>query len=267
MHSIRNDRRRFLRLSVITAAASAWAWALPGRQARAQEAAPVRQGPPRLRFAVIGLNHDHINGQVDAVMRGGGELRRFFAKEPDLAAGFAKRYPQAKLARSEQEILEDQSITAGASARRSPTSARRSASEVMRHGKDFMSDKPGMTTLAAAGRRPQGAGARRSGSTRSSTASGTRTSATVKAGELVKAGAIGKVIQTIGLGPHRMNPETRPAWFFEKARYGGILCDIASHQFDQFLFFTGSTRGRDRRLAGGQRAPSRVSRASRTSAT
>jgi predicted dehydrogenase len=66
--------------------------------------------------------------------------------------------------------------------------------------------------------------------------------ATVRAGELVKAGAIGQVIQTIGLGPHRMNAPTRPAWFFERDKYGGILCDIASHQFDQFLFFTGSTK-------------------------
>jgi predicted dehydrogenase len=66
--------------------------------------------------------------------------------------------------------------------------------------------------------------------------------ATIKAGELVKAGAIGQVIQTIGMGPHHMNPRTRPAWFFERERYGGILCDIGSHQCEQFLFFTGSTR-------------------------
>ena len=39
-----------------------------------------------------------------------------------------------------------------------------------------------------------------------------------------------------------MNIKTRPAWFFERPRYGGILCDIASHQADQFLFFTGSTQ-------------------------
>jgi predicted dehydrogenase len=64
----------------------------------------------------------------------------------------------------------------------------------------------------------------------------------VKAGELVKAGAIGQVIQTIGLGPHRMTPKSRPEWFFDRDRFGGILCDIASHQFDQFLFFTGSTK-------------------------
>ena len=66
--------------------------------------------------------------------------------------------------------------------------------------------------------------------------------ATVKAGELVKAGAIGQVVQTIGMGPHRMNIKSRPEWFFDKATYGGIITDIGSHQFDQFLFFTGSTQ-------------------------
>ena len=66
--------------------------------------------------------------------------------------------------------------------------------------------------------------------------------ATVKAGELVKAGIIGNVIQTIGMGPHRMNPGSRPEWFFDKKYFGGIITDIGSHQFDQFLFFTGSTK-------------------------
>jgi predicted dehydrogenase len=66
--------------------------------------------------------------------------------------------------------------------------------------------------------------------------------ATVRAGELVKNGANRREIQTIGMGPHKMTPETRPAWFFERPRYGGILCDIGSHQGDQFLYFTGSTQ-------------------------
>ena len=111
----------------------------------------------------------------------------------------------------------------------------------MRHGKDFMVDKPGMTTLEqlAEVRRVQAETGRIY-----SIFYGERfeNRATISAGELVAAGAIGQVIQTIGLGPHRMNPATRPAWFFERERYGGILCDIASHQSDQFLFFTGSTR-------------------------
>jgi predicted dehydrogenase len=64
--------------------------------------------------------------------------------------------------------------------------------------------------------------------------------AAVQAGELAQAGAIGKVVQTIGLGPHRMNPGSRPDWFFDPGKAGGILCDIGSHQSDQFLFYTNS---------------------------
>jgi predicted dehydrogenase len=113
--------------------------------------------------------------------------------------------------------------------------------QVMRAGKDYMVDKPGMTTLEqlAEVRKVQ-AQTRRIYSIMYSERFENR--ATVKAGELVKAAAIGKVVQTIGLGPHRTNISTRPKWFFETARYGGILCDIASHQADQFLYFTGSTR-------------------------
>src|SRR6185503_14434199 len=111
---------------------------------------------------------------------------------------------------------------------------------VMQHGKDYMVDKPGITTLdqLAEVRRVQ-AETKRIYSILYSERHENR--ATVRAGELVQAGAIGKVVQTIGLGPHRMNPKTRPAWFFDRESYGGILCDIGSHQFDQFLFFTGST--------------------------
>ena len=199
-----------------------------------------RNVPSRIKFAAIGLNHGHINGQVDAVQRGGGELISFYAKEPDLAAAFTKRFPQAKLARSEDEILEDKTIqlvvSASIPAERAPLGIR-----VMQHGKDFMADKPGVTTLAqlAEARRVQ-AQTRKIYSIMYSERFENK--ATVKAGELVKAGAIGKVIQTIGLGPHRMIPKTRPPWFFERERYGGIICDIASHQADQFLFFTGSTK-------------------------
>lgn len=195
---------------------------------------------PRIRFAAIGLNHGHINSQVKAVLRGGGELVSFFAKEPDLVAKFTQDFPQAKPARSEKEILEDRSIQLIASAA-IPNERAALGIEVMRHGKDFMVDKPGVTSLEqlAEVRRVQESTHRIYSITYSERL---ENPATVKAGELVKAGAIGRVIQTIGLGPHRANYPTRPPWFFEKKHYGGIICDIASHQFDQFLFFTGSTK-------------------------
>jgi predicted dehydrogenase len=231
-------RRDFLKSS-LTAAGAAWS-ATRARRASAQDKDDAPKRPARIKFAAIGLNHNHINGQVDAVIRGGGELVSFFAKEPDLADAFAKRYPQARLARSEREILEDPALELIVSAS-IPNERAPLGIEVMRHGKDFMVDKPGITTLEqlAEVKRVQ-AETRRIYSILYSERLENR--ATVKAGALVKGGAIGKVIQTIGMGPHRLNPRTRPAWFFEHERYGGILCDIASHQFDQFLFFTGSTR-------------------------
>jgi len=232
----RTDRREFLMSSLGTAAAMTFT---PPARAAAQDT-PRPAGAPRIRFGVIGLNHDHINGQTQAVTRGGGELVSFFAKEPDLAAAYMKRFPGAKLARSEKEVLEDPTIQLIVSAS-IPNERAPLGIQAMRHGKDFMSDKPGMTTLEqlAEARKVQ-AETKRIYSIMYSERHDQRS--TVKAGELVKAGAIGNVIQTVGLGPHRMNPKVRPSWFFERERYGGIICDIASHQFDQFLFFTGSTQ-------------------------
>jgi predicted dehydrogenase len=112
----------------------------------------------------------------------------------------------------------------------------------MRAGKDFMSDKPGATTLAQLEdvRRVQAETKRIYSILYSERL---ESAATVRAGELVKQGEIGTVVQTIGVGPHRIHPPDRPEWFWDPAKFGGILCDIGSHQFDQFLFFTGSTRG------------------------
>ena len=234
-----NDRRAFLRQSLSGVAVSALAAARPGRAA-AQQPASAPAKTARIRFAAIGLNHGHINGQTEAVIRGGGELVSFYAPEDDLAAAYSKRFPQAKRVKDEREILEDAGVklvvSAAIASERAPLGIR-----VMKHGKDFMADKPGITTLEqlAEVRKVQ-AETKRIYSICFSERLENR--ATVKAGELVKAGAIGDVIQTIGLGPHRLNAPTRPAWFFEREKYGGILCDIASHQFDQFLFFTGSTK-------------------------
>jgi predicted dehydrogenase len=195
---------------------------------------------PSIRFSAIGLNHGHIYGQVDALLEAGAEFVSFYASEPNLVAQFAKGYPQSRLAGSIEEILEDETIHLIASAaipcERAPLGI-----SVMKHGKDFMSDKPGFTTLAqlAEARQVQ-AQTGRIYSIYFSERLGNR--ATVKAGELVKAGAIGRVVQTVGLGPHRIGLYDRPDWFFRREQYGGILTDIASHQVDQFLFFTCSTQ-------------------------
>jgi predicted dehydrogenase len=238
-------RRDFLKLSLATSAGIAAMVDTFGAIAKktpkeyrykASRSAPANS----IRFSVIGMNHGHIYGQVGALLRGGGKLVSYYAKEADLVEDFAKRYPEAKKAGSEKEILEDNSIQLIVSAS-IPIDRAPLGIQAMKHGKDFMADKPGIITLEqlAEVRKVQKE-TKRIYSIMYSERFENR--ATVKAGELVKAGAIGNVVQTIGLGPHRMNIKSRPEWFFDKATYGGIICDIASHQFDQFLYFTNSTQ-------------------------
>jgi predicted dehydrogenase len=189
----------------------------------------------KLRFAVIGINHAHIHGQIDCLLRAGAEFVGFHAPEDDLAKPFAERYPQAPRAADRKRLLEDTSISLIASAGipfdRAPLGI-----DAMRHGKDYMTDKPGMTSLQqlADVRRVQ-AETRRIYSVCYSEHFETRS--TVKAGELVAAGAIGKVINTTGLGPHKLKNLPRPDWFYQREKTGGVLTDIASHQCEQFLFF------------------------------
>ena len=248
MKTFYSNRRKFLRQAATTAAGFAalptFAQETPGNyRADALTYPGVEEkyaGPPRIQFSVIGINHGHIYSQVEAVKRGGGELVSFHAKETDLAEAFSKRFPEAKRVNDEKEILENKAIQLVLSSiipdERAPLGIR-----VMQHGKDYMVDKPGIITLdqLAQARKVQ-RDTKRIYSIMYSERLENR--ATIKAGDLVKEGAIGKVIQTIGLGPHRMNAPTRPSWFFEKKRFGGIITDIGSHQFDQYLFFTGSKK-------------------------
>jgi predicted dehydrogenase len=194
---------------------------------------------PKIRFSAIGLNHGHIYGQVNLLLRAGADLVSFYAAEPELAVAFAGIYPDARQAASAQEILEDESIQLIVSAA-IPSDRGPLGVAVMQHGKDYMSDKPALTTLdqLAEARRVQA----ETGQIFSVCYSERfENPASVRAGELIHAGAIGQVVQTIGMGPHRTNLPSRPEWFFQRERYGGILADIASHQMDQFLFYTGST--------------------------
>ena len=238
-----NDRRNFIKSAIGISAGILTAGHLSGNTF-SPFLLPLNKKTqtPRIRFSVIGMNHGHIYGMVNSVIRGGGELVAFHANESDLAAAFAKTYPQARRVQTEAEILNDNSVQLVLSSiipnERAPLGIR-----VMEHGKDYMVDKPGITSLSqlVAVRKVQ----KKTKRIFSIVYSGRLESkAMLKAGELVRAGAIGKVVQTIGLGPHRMSPGSRPEWFFDKKYFGGIICDLGIHQFDQFLYFTGSTAGK-----------------------
>jgi predicted dehydrogenase len=191
-----------------------------------------------IRIAAVGLTHSHIYGQVDCLLREGATLVGFWSDEEDVAVPFAQKYPQARRVGDRRELLEDASIhmilTSAIPAKRAEI-----AIASMRAGKDVMSDKPGMTSLdqLAEIRRVQQETGRIFSVCYSEHF---ETRSTVRAGELVKAGAIGQVVNTVGLGPHALNNNKRAPYFFDRRQYGGILCDIGSHQVEQFLFFTGS---------------------------
>ena len=192
-----------------------------------------------IKFAAIGITHSHIYGQVDTLLREGASFVGFWSDEEDVAVPFAQKFPQAKRVADRRELLDDASIplilTSAIPAKRAEI-----AIAAMRAGKDVMSDKPGMTSLDQLAEIKQvQAETRRIFSVCYSEHFETRS--TVKAGELVLSGAIGKVVNTVGLGPHALFNNKRAPYFFDRNQYGGILCDIGSHQVEQFLFFTGSS--------------------------
>ncbi|MGO4668230.1 Gfo/Idh/MocA family protein [Bosea sp. 2YAB26] len=188
-----------------------------------------------LNFAVIGINHDHIHGQIGALRRTGATCAGFYAAEDDLAAAFMARYPEIPRVTEAARLYEDRAIDLVVSAA-VPADRAAIAITAMRHGKDVMLDKPGVTSLAQLHEvKAVQAETRRIVSIMYS--EHFEVAATVRAGELVAAGAIGEVVNLIGMGPHRLRKPERPGWFFERERYGGILTDIASHQCEQFLFF------------------------------
>ena len=191
-----------------------------------------------LKFAVIGINHDHIHGQLGALRRADAVCAGFHAPEDDLAADFAARYPEIPRVAEAERIYEDPSIEVVVSAA-IPGDRADVAIKAMRHGKDVMLDKPGMTSLdqLAAVKLVQMETGRIVSILYSEHF---EVPATIRAGELVAEGAIGEIVTIAGLGPHRLRKPQRPGWFFERERYGGILVDIGAHQFEQFLFFTGA---------------------------
>ena len=206
--------------------------------------------PPKhhIKFGVCGISHDHIYGMVGAVQRGGGEMVAAWGGEPDKLAAFTKRFPDVRIVKTQEEILNDPAIQLVLSSQianeRAPLGIR-----AMKRGKDFLSDKPGITTLEQLAEvRKTIAETKRIYAIMYSER--LEVKAAVYAGELIHQGAIGKVIQTINIAPHQIfqhggvagGGAGRPDWFWNPEQYGGILCDIGSHQVDQFLYYTGSTR-------------------------
>lgn len=193
-------------------------------------------------FAAIGLDHDHIYGMCNGLSEAGGALRWVYDPDPVKVAAFCKRYPRVQAAPSEQAVLDDGAVSLVAAAN-VPGDRAALGLRVMDSAKHYFTDKPPMTTLAQLDQaRAKAASTGKKYAVYFSER--LHVESAVYAGQLVASGAIGRVLQVLGMGPHRMNAPARPAWFFERERYGGILCDIGSHQLEQVLFYGGSDEAR-----------------------
>lgn len=196
--------------------------------------------PGEFVFAACHLDHGHIFGQCNGLREAGGELRYVFDPFPERAAKFAQTYPGVQVLSSEQELLEKPDVHLIAAAaipnERGPLGCR-----VMEHGKDYFTDKAPFTTLEQL-ETARATAARTGKKYMVYYSERLHVECAVFAGELVRDGAIGRVVQVIGLGPHRHGPKGgRPDWFYKHRQYGGILCDIGSHQIEQYLFYSGAT--------------------------
>jgi predicted dehydrogenase len=190
-------------------------------------------------FAAAHLDHGHIYGQCNGLIEAGAELKWVYDPDEKKVAAFSAKHPQAKVARSLDEILADPAVHLVAAAAvpsdRGPIGCR-----VMEAGKDYFTDKTPFTSLAQLDQ-AKAVVARTARKYMVYFSERLHVEAGMHATDLVAGGAIGRVIQVIGLGPHRLGKAGRPEWFFERAKYGGILTDIGSHQFEQFLTYTGAT--------------------------
>lgn len=193
-----------------------------------------------INFGVVGIEHPHAMNMIAGLLAAGAHCRGYGThRRGPLLAQCSKRFPDLALLDDPRRLIEDPAVDLIVSAD-VPSLRAEIAVAAMRAGKDVLVAKPGCTTLdqlaqirqvvAETGRHWVVAFSER-----------VHVRSAVRAGELIQAGAIGTVIQTIGLGPHSLKPETRPDWFYSMDSNGHILTDLASHQIDQFLYYTGST--------------------------
>jgi len=191
--------------------------------------------PGEFKFAAAALNHGHIYGMCNGLTEAGATLTHVFDPDPHKVEAFIKAFPQAHPCGSLEEILNNSEIKLVAGA---AIASERCALgvRVMDAGKDYFTDKCPLTTLEQlslarqkvleTGRKYMVYYSER-----------LHVECAVFAGQLIREGAIGRVLHVLGMGPHRINAKSRPSWFFEREKYGGILCDIGSHQIEQYLYF------------------------------
>ena len=194
--------------------------------------------PGEFNFAAAYLDHGHIYGQTNGLKDAGGTLKWVYDSDPKKVAAFLEKHPETLVADSFLQILEDTEVQMVAAAA-IPNLRAEIGFQCLDADKDYFTDKAPFTTLeqletarekvADTGRKYMVYYSER-----------LHNEGAMKAGQLIEDGAVGRVLQVVNLAPHRLSKEIRPDWFFQKEKYGGIITDIGSHQFEQFLAYTGA---------------------------
>ncbi|MCM3723263.1 MULTISPECIES: Gfo/Idh/MocA family protein [Solibacillus] len=195
----------------------------------------VKEG--EFSIAAAALDHGHIYGMVNGLLEAGATLKWVYDPDSKKVEEFVEKFPQVAIAESLDQILDDHEVKLVAAAA-IPSQRSALGNRVMESGKDYFTDKTPFTTMAQLEETKRVV--KKTGKKYMVYFSERlHVEGAVFAGQLIKDGAIGRVIQVTGFGPHRLNAESRPDWFFDKEQYGGILCDIGSHQIEQFLYYAG----------------------------
>jgi len=189
-------------------------------------------------FSVAYIDHGHIYAQTSGLLLAGASLKYVYDPDTKRLNDFCAKFPQVQAVSSFEQILQDSDTRLVASAA-IPNLRADIGIQVMRAGKDYFTDKSPFTALEQLAR-VRHVVKETQQKYLVYYAERLHNEAALEAGELIKAGVIGRVLQVISLAPHRLAKANRPDWFFQKQAYGGILTDIASHQVEQFLFYTGA---------------------------
>ncbi|TSB47554.1 Gfo/Idh/MocA family oxidoreductase [Alkalicoccobacillus porphyridii] len=184
------------------------------------------------------MDHPHIFGMVEGLCQAGATLHHVYDRDKEKQKRLLEAYSTAIAAESAEQVLEDSSDMIATSI--IPAQRARLGLQVLAHDKHFFSAKAGFTTKEQV---QQARVAKKATNKKWSIFFGERlgVESAMLAQYIVERGLIGKVFQVTGSGPHRLKKETREAWFFDPVQNGGILTDIASHQMDQFLIYSGAT--------------------------
>jgi predicted dehydrogenase len=193
--------------------------------------------PGEFVFAAARLDHPHIDGMCKSLTDAGGTIKWVYDSDAKKTGAYARRYPSIKIATSLEQILDDPEVkmvaAAAITSERGPLGCK-----VMEAGKDYFTDKAPVTTLPQL-EQAKAVAAKTGRKFMVYYSERLTNESAMFATDLVQQNAIGRVLQVVNLAPHRLSAPTRPDWFWVREKFGGILCDIGSHQFEQFIAYTG----------------------------